>query len=161
MQRTKELSGKLIQQTDGMAKQYETLQAQRNMATQFLERFQLTDAELDALKASELRAPFFDALERVRRVHTDCKLLLRTQHQRAGLEIMDAMAMHQEAAYRRLYRWVKSECSTALASDDTPEIHPLLPRALDALRERSVLHGTAPGFLCVFCQKSISVRSFN
>jgi hypothetical protein len=92
LQHTKELSGKLIQQTDALAKQHKTLQAQRTIATQFLDRFQLTDAELDALKASELRPAFFDALARVGRVHADCKLLLRTQHQRAGLEIMDAMA---------------------------------------------------------------------
>ena len=71
LQRTKELSGKLIQQTDGLAKQHETLQAERVVASQFLARFQLTEAELDALKASELRAPFFDALERVRAVHND------------------------------------------------------------------------------------------
>ena len=74
-----------------------------------------------------------------------CKLLLRTQHQRAGLEIMDAMNMHQEAAYRRLYRWAKSECSAALARDDAPEVHPMLPRALEALRERAVLHSCVVG----------------
>jgi hypothetical protein len=51
--------------------------------------------------------------------------------------------VHQEAAYRRLYRWVKAECTTALAADEAPDVHALLPRALDALRERSVLHGYA------------------
>ncbi len=142
LQNTKRVSGALIAQTDALAKQRARTLAQRHMATQFLERFQLTDVELAALKASELRDPFFAALARVRRIHADCKLLLRTQHQRAGLEIMDSMAMHQEAAYRRLYRWVKSECTTALA-DDAPELNSLLPLALDALRERVVLHGYA------------------
>ena len=27
------------------------------------------------------------------------------------LEIMESMAMHQEAAYERLYRWTQSMCS--------------------------------------------------
>lgn len=142
LQNTKRVSGALIAQTDALAKQRARTLAQRQMATQFLERFQLSDVELAALKASELRDPFFAALARVRRIHADCKLLLRTQHQRAGLEIMDSMAMHQEAAYRRLYRWVKSECTAALA-DDAPELNTLLPLALDALRERVVLHGYA------------------
>jgi hypothetical protein len=142
LQHTKRVSGALIAQTDALARQRARTQAQRQMAAHFLERFQLSDAELAALKASELRVPFFAALARVRRIHSECKLLLRTQHQRAGLEIMDSMAMHQEAAYRRLYRWVKSECNSALA-DDAPELHALLPLALDALRERVVLHGYA------------------
>jgi len=48
---------------------------------------------------------FFAALERVREIHANCRALLRTHHQRAGLELMDAMAAHQEAAYERLCRW--------------------------------------------------------
>ena len=47
---------------------------------------------------------FFAALERVREIHANCRALLRTHHQRAGLELMDAMAAHQEAAYERLCR---------------------------------------------------------
>lgn len=90
------------------------------MASHFLQRFQLSESEVDALKASELRAPFFDALARVQQIHTDCKLLLRTQHQRAGLEIMDAMALYQETAYRRLYRWVKTEVRVAPAGRRSP-----------------------------------------
>ena len=47
---------------------------------------------------------FFGALERVREIHANCRALLRTHHQRAGLELMDSMATHQEAAYERLCR---------------------------------------------------------
>ena len=47
---------------------------------------------------------FFEALEHVRVIHRNCRELLRGRHQRAGLELMDAMALHQEAAYERLCR---------------------------------------------------------
>jgi Conserved oligomeric complex COG6 len=40
----------------------------------------------------------------VRLIHGNCRALLRGTHQRAGLELMDAMALHQEAAYERLCR---------------------------------------------------------
>ena len=52
---------------------------------------------------------FFEALERVRKIHADCADLLRTHYQRAGLELMDAMAAHQEAAYERLCRCSHAE----------------------------------------------------
>ena len=56
------------------------------------------------LQDSEIGPAFFEALERVRHIHADCRRLLRTHYQRAGLELMDAMAAHQEAAYERLCR---------------------------------------------------------
>ena len=55
-------------------------------------------------QASEIGYDFFKALTKVRSIHGNCKTLLRTHHQRAGLEIMDAMSAHQEAAYERLCR---------------------------------------------------------
>ncbi len=47
---------------------------------------------------------FFAALEHVRTIHANCRSLLRTHHQRAGLELMDAMSGYQETAYERLCR---------------------------------------------------------
>jgi hypothetical protein len=57
-----------------------------------------------ALQGQEVGPAFFSALARVRQIHDNCKALLRTHHQRAGLELMDLMASHQEGAYERLCR---------------------------------------------------------
>ncbi|KAF3825868.1 hypothetical protein GH733_006695 [Mirounga leonina] len=51
---------------------------------------------------------FFKALGRVKRIHNDVKVLLRTNQQTAGLEIMEQMALLQETAYERLYRWAQN-----------------------------------------------------
>lgn len=56
----------------------------RDIASTFLSRFQLTEEESNALKSSDLVPAFFKALVRVQQIHSDCKVLLRTQHQRAG-----------------------------------------------------------------------------
>lgn len=51
------------------------------------------------------------------------------------------MSLHQEAAYRRLYRWVRDE-ARSLENDVTePTYDPLMSAALNALRERPVLLG--------------------
>lgn len=58
------------------------------------------------LQSSSIGKEFFEALSRVRSIHANCKALLRTHHQRAGLELMDAMSAHQEGAYERLCRQI-------------------------------------------------------
>lgn len=55
------------------------------------------------MREEELNENFFKALSRVQEIHANCKMLLRTHHQRAGLELMDMMAVYQEGAYERLY----------------------------------------------------------
>lgn len=56
-------------------------------------------------QGEEIGDAFFAALAHVRGIHSNCKGLLRTHHQRAGLELMDAMSSLQEGAYERLCRW--------------------------------------------------------
>eukprot|EP00955_Chlamydomonas_euryale_P099277 365206-Chlamydomonas_euryale.AAC.4 len=77
----------------------------RRLLTQnFLEQYQLAPEEVTALQGEDIGPPFFAALTRVRTIHANCRGLLRTHHQRAGLELMDMMATYQETAYERLCR---------------------------------------------------------
>jgi len=55
-------------------------------------------------QGTQIGEPFFKALERVCSIHANCRSLLRTQHQRAGLELMDLMSSYQETAYEHLCR---------------------------------------------------------
>jgi len=57
---------------------------------------------------------------------------------RRRLEIMDILSMQQQAAFDRLYRWVQ-DYSTTLALP-SPDVHPLMPLAIRALRDRHVLY---------------------
>ncbi len=57
------------------------------------------------LQGGQVGPAFFDALARVRAIHDNCRQLLRSHHQRAGLELMDQMSHYQEGAYEHLCRW--------------------------------------------------------
>ena len=46
---------------------------------------------------------------------------------------MDSMAVHQQAAYDRLYRYVRTACKDALDTP-SPDVPPELARALRALQ---------------------------
>lgn len=56
------------------------------------------------LQSGQVGAAFFSALARVRTIHDNCRQLLRSHHQRAGLELMDQMAGYQETGYEHLCR---------------------------------------------------------
>lgn len=110
----------------------------QRIVSAFLRDFQLSSGEVAALREEELSPAFFSALAHVQEIHANCKMLLRTHHQRAGLELMDMMAVYQEGAYERVCRWVQAECRK-LGDTDNPEVGDLLRAAVACLRDRPVL----------------------
>jgi hypothetical protein len=106
----------------------------------FLKQFQLKPDEIAALEecgGGSVYKNFFSSLARVKKIHLDCRVLLRSNQQKAGLEIMESMALYQEAAYERLYRWTQRICHCLTA--DAPDVVPALCQAMKAFRERPVL----------------------
>lgn len=136
---TRQTAGRIIKDVAALDKQRKNSQIKLQIAEQFISRFQLSEEETNALRAANITDKFFEALSRVHRIHNDCKLLLRTQHQRAGLDTMELMSMYEQSAYERLYRWTKVECRKLESSDC--EISPLVKQALFALNQRPVLLG--------------------
>ncbi|KAH9514306.1 Golgi transport complex subunit 6 [Bulinus truncatus] len=130
----------LISQTTSLHNESQKLQLKEQVANAFLEKFQLKPDEIKSLRGTRdgaLHADFFKALAKVKQIHSDCKFLLRTNHQTAGLEIMESMALHQESAYERLYRWTQHQCRQV--TQDTPDVSYLLCQAMEALQDRPVL----------------------
>ncbi|GIL61283.1 hypothetical protein Vafri_15679 [Volvox africanus] len=135
---TKTSSSSLLADTERLSRDLEAVERKQGLVAQFLNTYQLTPEEVAALQGEEISPAFFSALSRVRTIHDNCRQLLRTHHQRAGLELMDLMASHQEGAYERLCRWVQVQCRN-IGEYDAPEVEPALQTAVAALRERPVL----------------------
>lgn len=129
----------LLLETDRLQKSLQTSNNKSRLLQEFLHQYQLSAAESDALQSDTITDTFFKALEHVQSIHTNCKSLLRTHHQRAGLELLDTMTAYQESAYEKLCRWVQAECRT-FSDVDFPEATPLLQQAVKALAARPVLH---------------------
>lgn len=136
---SRERTGTLLRETAKLNGELEAVENRKRMVGTFLVSYQLRDEEIAALKGEEVTDVFFAALARVQEIHANCRQLLRTHHQRAGLELMDVMATYQETAHERLCRWVQGECR-ALAEEDGPDVPELLARAMAALRARPVLY---------------------
>lgn len=149
----------LISKTTTLQAESQRIQMKETVADAFISRFQLKPDEVQALKGTRngpISETFFEALSRVKEIHKDCKLLLRTKQQTAGLQIMEAMALHLESSYEKLYRWSQDECRGL--TGDLPDISSKLSRAMAALQDRPVLfkytldeYGTARRTAVVRC----------
>ncbi|KAL3498023.1 hypothetical protein ACH5RR_040755, partial [Cinchona calisaya] len=131
-------TGDIISTTERLKQDLEITTQRQEIVSCFLRDYQLSNEEINALREEDLNENFFKALAHVQEIHANCKVLLRTHHQRAGLELMDMMAVYQEGAYERLCRWVQTECRR-LGDIDNPEVSELLKTAVRCLKERPVL----------------------
>ena len=123
----------LLKETSELQAKSKQLEMKSKVVASFLSKFELTPKELQVLigpggRNTVIDDDFFNAMERVKQIHEDCKVLLRTSQQRAGLEIMESMAMHLETAYEQLYHWTQNQCRSM--NTDFPEMSSNLRRAL-------------------------------
>ncbi|GBM06457.1 Conserved oligomeric Golgi complex subunit 6 [Araneus ventricosus] len=140
LQATKSQTHDLINETTKLQAESHKIQMKQEVTHAFLDTFHLKPEEIKVLRGTRdggLDKQFFEVLCKVKKIHNNCKALLRSSQQTAGIEIMEAMALQQEAAYERLYRWTQSECR--LLNVESPEINPLLSQAMESLQDRPVL----------------------
>lgn len=137
----KEQTQDLIVKTNKLQGENHRLEVRAQVAQAFLGKFQLSSEEMSTLRTARdgpVTEDFFKALNRVKQIHEDVKVLLRTNQQTAGLEIMEQMAVLQEASYEQLYRWAQNECRGL--TQETCDITPVLSQAMEALQDRPVLY---------------------
>ncbi|XP_078401396.1 conserved oligomeric Golgi complex subunit 6 isoform X1 [Cetorhinus maximus] len=137
----KEQTQDLIIKTTKLQSENQRLEIRAEVANAFLSKFQLNADELNVLRGPRegpITEDFFKALGKVKLIHNDVKILLRTNQQTAGLEIMEQMALLQETSYEKLYRWAQAECRTL--TQESCDISPAQAQAMEALQDRLVLY---------------------
>ncbi|XP_071214230.1 conserved oligomeric Golgi complex subunit 6 isoform X2 [Salvelinus alpinus] len=131
----------LIVKTNKLQGENHRLEVRSQVAQAFLSKFQLSSEEMDTLRGARdapVTEGFFKALSRVKNIHEDVRILLRTNQQTAGLDIMEQMAVLQETSYEQLYRWTQNECRGL--TQESCDISPVLSQAMEALQDRPVLY---------------------
>lgn len=135
----------LLRETSQLQCKSRLLDMKSKVALSFLHKFQLSPEQLRLLSGTSMGLgshgrigdEFFQAMHRVQEIHEDCKVLLHMSKQRAGLEIMESMAIQLESAYERLYHWTQNQCR--IMTGEIPDFNANLCRALKELKKRPVL----------------------
>ncbi|KAG0368762.1 oligomeric Golgi complex subunit 6 [Gamsiella multidivaricata] len=127
----------LLEQTDALREQSNVCLVRQTIMEAFLDLFTLSESEITILcsTAMDITPSFFDALEHLENIHADCNALLITEHQRAGLEIMDSMRTYRSISYDKLYRWMQNECRTMSRPDGMMEVREVTKKAIQALKQ--------------------------
>nr|CAG4651713.1 EOG090X03SX [Triops cancriformis] len=142
LQATKTQTHHLLDQMAEFQSEKQNLKTQREIATALLTHLQLKADEVAVLRGTGVKPDlddlfsleFFAALEKAQTLHRNCRLILQNSHQATALEIMDQMALYQEAALERLYRWTQAQCKNV----EAPQTG-VLTQAMGCLQDRPVL----------------------
>ncbi|KAK4614027.1 Conserved oligomeric Golgi complex subunit 6 [Fulvia fulva] len=115
------------------------VETKQQLLDAFKKHFVVSDADLAILTstAEPVNDDFFRVLTRVKKIHEDCQVLLGSENQRLGLEILEQSSRHLNAAFQKLYRWVQREFKTL--DLENPQISAAIRRALRVLAERPTL----------------------
>ena len=87
---------------------------QRSRGSRGTTKFLISEDEITVLSstAEPVNEEFFQTLTRVKRIHHDSQVLLGTEDQRLGLEVLERSSKHINSAYQKLYRWIQREFKT-------------------------------------------------
>lgn len=132
-------NGPILDEASTLLGQKNESETKKQLLEAFNKHFIMSEKELRALttNADIVDDFFFEVLTRVKRIHKDCQVLLGTENQRLGLELMEQSSRNLNSAYQRLYRWIQREFKTL--NFENPQVSSMIRRALKALAERPTL----------------------
>jgi hypothetical protein len=132
-------TGPVLQESRAMMTQRQQTETKQQLLAAFTAHFLLSDAEIASLTstAEPVADAFFHAMTRVRRIHDDSQLLLGTEHQQLGLDILEQSSKQLNAAFQKLFRWTQRELRTL--DLENPQLSISVRRALRLLAQRPAL----------------------
>jgi hypothetical protein len=129
----------VLEEASGLITQRKQVETKQQILGAFNSHFLVSDDETASLTstAEPVNEEFFQTLTRVKKIHHDSQVLLGTEDQRLGLEVLEQSSKQINAAYQKLYRWIQREFKTL--DLENPQINTSIRRSLRVLAERPAL----------------------
>ncbi|KAK6579917.1 hypothetical protein PZA11_007625 [Diplocarpon coronariae] len=129
----------VLEEASELMKHKEQVEVKQQLLKAFNTHFIMSDDDIATLTstAEPVNDKFFSLLARAKKIQTDCEVLLGTENQRLGLEIMEQVSKNLNGAFQKLYRWILREFKTL--NLENPQISSSIRRALRVLAERPSL----------------------
>lgn len=91
------------------------LLSQSEEVTHFLSKYHLNQSEIQLLQQARLDVPnearaFYATFTKLQQAYKDCKVITEKQFYGIGFELLDVLGKHQEAAYDKLFHWLRDKC---------------------------------------------------
>jgi hypothetical protein len=129
----------VLEEASELMKQKNQVDAKEQLLAAFNTHFIISDDDIATLTstAEPVGDKFFAILARAKKIQNDCEILLGTENQRLGLEIMEQISKNLNGAFQKLYRWIQREFKSL--NLENPQISSSIRRALRVLAERPSL----------------------
>ncbi|KAF1963266.1 oligomeric Golgi complex subunit 6 [Byssothecium circinans] len=129
----------VLEEATSLINQRKQVETKQQILAAFNSHFFISEEESTVLTstAEPVNEEFFQALTRVKKIHHDSQVLLGTEDQRLGLEVLEQSSKQINAAYQKLYRWIQREFKTL--DLENPQINASVRRSLRVLAERPAL----------------------
>ena len=129
----------VLEEAGVLLEQKREVETKQQLLEAFNRHFILSNEELEILTSSGtgVNDGFFSLLNRLKRIHADCQVLLGSENQQLGLEVMEEVSRTLNSAFQKLFRWVQKEFKTL--DLENPRVNAPIRRALRVLAERPTL----------------------
>ncbi|CZS98370.1 related to COG6-conserved oligomeric golgi complex [Rhynchosporium agropyri] len=129
----------VLEEAFELMKQKEQVESKQQLLRAFNAHFIMSDDDISMLNliAEPVNEKFFSNLARAKKIQNDCEILLGTENQRLGLEIMEQVSKNLNGAFQKLYKWIQREFKSL--NLENPQISSSIRRALRVLAERPSL----------------------
>ena len=153
-------TGPVLEEATNLISQRKQVETKQQILHAFNSHFLISEEESNVLTstAEPVSEEFFQILTRVKKIHHDCQVLLGTEDQRLGLEVLEQSSKQLNAAFQKLYRWIQREFKTL--DLENPQISASVRRSLRVLAERPTLFQSCLDFFAE-ARESILSDSFH
>ncbi|KAF1985885.1 oligomeric complex COG6 [Aulographum hederae CBS 113979] len=149
-------TGPVLEEAVSLIGQKEQTETKQRLLDAFTSHFMISENDTTVLTstAEPVNDEFFRVLQSVKKIHKDSQILLGTENQRLGLEILEQSSKNLNAAYQKLYRWVQREFKTL--DLENPQISTSIRRSLRVLAERPALFQSCLDFFAEAREDTLS-----
>ena len=146
----------VLEEAHVLLEQKREVETKQQLLDAFNKHFTLSNEELQTLTSSltGVDDSFFALLNRLKRIHADCQVLLGFENQQLGLELMEETSRTLNNAFQKLFRWVQKEFKTL--DLENPRMNASIRRALRVLAERPSLFQDCLDFFAEARERNLS-----
>ncbi|KAI4199493.1 MAG: hypothetical protein LQ350_004559 [Teloschistes chrysophthalmus] len=129
----------VLDEANALLDQKQSLEKKKQLLEAFNKHFLLPEDDILTLTSTNeaIDEHFFAVLARMKQIHSDCRVLLGSENQRLGLELMEQSSRQLNSGYQKLYRWIQKEFMTL--DLENPNINTFIRKSLRTLAERPAL----------------------
>lgn len=136
----------VLEDANSILSQKSQVESKQQILKAFQSHFIVSEDEIAVLTSSSepVNDSFFRILAKVKKIHKDSEVLLGTENERLGLEILDQSSKQLNSAFQKLYRWIQKDFKTL--DLENPQISSSIRQSLRVLAERPALFQSCMDF---------------